>query len=91
MSNFIVCVISNLQSLNPVHTGQSMVCGLSGSSIKCAKCLGIGEGEVWGVGRLGEGAVWGGRGLGGVLFGEVCCLGRFAKRNVSLSSKFSPS
>ena len=32
----------------------------------------FGEGEVWGVGRFGEGEVWGGKGLGGVLFGEVC-------------------
>ena len=42
------------------------------SSLKWSKTIGIGEGEVWGVGRLGEGAVW-----GGMLFGEVCHLGRY--------------
>ena len=46
---------------------------------------------IWGGGGLGSGEVWGGRGLGGVLFGEVCHLGRFAKCDVSLSFKFSPS
>ena len=46
--------------------------GTTDSSIRCAKCLGIGEEEVWGVGRFGEGEVW-----GGMSFGEVCHLGRY--------------
>ena len=31
----------------------------------------------WGGGGLGSGEVWGGSSLGGMLFGEVCHLGRY--------------